>query len=81
MRPIYKEEAEHFGAIKLDDYKFNFGVYFTNKKDEPVPIPDSVGRIVQMRKKGRDPVKGTTSAAIPCTDSFKNVNIELPTHA
>ena len=27
-RPIYEEEAEEFGQLELEDYHFNFGVFF-----------------------------------------------------
>ena len=76
-RPMYEEEVAHFGQLNLEDYSFNFGVYFTNKDDEVIPIPENVGRVVQQLKKGRDPVQGTTSYAIPCRDVFKKVNLKL----
>ena len=69
-RPIYEEEVAHFGQLQLEDYKFNFGVYLTNEDDEPVELPEDVGRIIQLQKQGREEVPGTNSLAIPCTEVF-----------
>ena len=48
-RPIYEDENEEFGIINLNDYRFNFGVYFTTKNAElkgSLLIPPSIGRVV-----------------------------------
>ena len=35
-RPIYEAENEEFGVVNLNDYRFNFGVYFkTRNPDVP----------------------------------------------
>ena len=48
-RPIYEDENEEFGIVNLNDYRFNFGVYFSTKNPElewALPIPSSIGRVV-----------------------------------
>ena len=45
-RPIYEEEVAKFGQLKLDEYDFNYGVVFRNKRDQPIRIPEDVGRVI-----------------------------------
>ena len=59
-RPIYKEETEHFGMMKLNDtYRFNFGVYFTDEDDKHIYIPEDVGRVISVRMVGDNVTEGT----------------------
>ena len=46
-RPIYAEENTQFGEINLDEYRFDFGIFFTSEYDgKIITIPESIGRIV-----------------------------------
>ena len=79
-RPIYKEESIHFGRMNLNEYNFNFGVFFTDFKDNHIPIPREVGRIVSQERLGDDDiVPGSQRETIPCNSTavFQKVNQEL----
>ena len=78
-RPIYKEETEHWGRMNLNEYNFNFGVYFIDKTDNPIRIPEGIGRVISQEIVGDDIVTGSERAAIPCSDPrlFSKVNQEL----
>ena len=78
-RPIYKEEVENFGSMQLEEYRFNFGVYFTNRHNEPIEIPESIGTIIQTREQDDQTIDGFTAETVPCNDTtvFQEVNQEL----
>ena len=63
--------------MTFEDYRYTFGVYFTNSDDEPIVIPESVGRVIQRQKKGRDVVPGTEAMTVKCSEEFKSVNLKL----
>ena len=63
--------------MQLEEYRFNFGVFFTDGDDKHVTIPWEVGRVIQYRKLGEDVIEGSLSGAINCTEVFKSVNQEL----
>ena len=50
-RPLYKEEIADFDLIELDEYRWTFGVYFTNSDNPNIPIelPAEIGRIVSVQ--------------------------------
>ena len=77
-RPIYEAEAEEFGQLELEDYHFNFGVFFTDRHGDPLEIPPEVGRVIQDRRaRGERDVESNISAAIRCTEVFQEVNQKL----
>ena len=48
-RPIYESELDEYGAINLNEQRFNLGVYFQDPIDSQyIQIPPEVGRIVQI---------------------------------
>ena len=46
-RPLYEEEVDEFGEINLEEYRFNFGVYFTSGPN-PIDVPAEIGRVVSV---------------------------------
>ena len=69
-RPIYEHEAEEFGQLELEDYRFNFGVFFRDRFGNSVDIPEGVGRIIQDRRsRGDRDIEPNISTAIRCNDT------------
>ena len=78
-RPIYKEETEHWGRMNLNEYNFNFGVYFTKTVDGfdvATRIPEEVGKVISYEIVGEEVVEGSTRDAVSCSDPrlFTKVN-------
>ena len=81
-RPLYKEEIADFDLIELDEYRWTFGVYFTNSDNPNIPIelPAEIGRIVsvqQVKDQSRGHFETSLIPAVNCTDLFTHVNMNL----
>ena len=83
-RPIYEAENEEFGVVNLNDYRFNFGVYFKTRNADvegaALQIPSSIGRVV-LTFKNTSPEGSEEDDvyydAVPCNDIFTYVNIAI----
>ena len=45
--------------MNLNEYNFNFGVYFTDGDNVHISIPVEVGRVISEQYEGDDPIPGT----------------------
>ena len=83
-RPIYEAENEEFGVVNLNDYRFNFGVYFKTRNPDveggALQIPSSIGRVVS-KFKNTGPEGSEEDDLyydiVPCNDIFTYVNIGI----
>ena len=46
-RPLYESEVNDFGLMNLNENRFNFGIFFWDKKTKKVfQVPEEIGTIV-----------------------------------
>lgn len=76
-RPLYEEEVNSFDYLNMDEYRYNFGVYFTSRHDpEAIAIPESVGRVVYHVFDESNPQAARENLPyVNCTDLFSWVNM------
>lgn len=68
---------EEFGAINLQDYRFNFGVGL-RLNDVFAPLPEEFGRFVLRLNYDRDANEDYKIEMANCTDLFPYANHEWP---
>ena len=82
-RPIYQEEDQEFGAINLDEYRFNFGLVFLEDfTDEAVALPEGLGRVqtknyTTITLDKNEDGNAVVSSTVNCTDLFQWKNMRV----
>ena len=76
QRPIYHEEDQSYGEMKLSDTHYHYGIAFF-AKGEPFEFPESMGRVVSGSKSSGFNDDSDPQPAVPCKQFLPMINQPL----